>query len=126
MDFLGWIVLDIREVVSMKTIYCTIGKITLRRLLLYVGFAVLLGLAAAGCGEPLQPPDKCDVPPGDSIGYMDCGRTSSGERCAAGCGVLPGDGSPGHLLPAGCTVEIGTAAIEPALCVESCGECAAQ
>ena len=79
---------------------------------------IVLVLHVVGCGDNV-PADQCYVAPDWNVGYQDCGV----RGCVTGCGVLPQDGSPGHLLPAGCTVEIGTASTAPALCVNSCDEC---
>lgn len=81
---------------------------------------VLAGLLV-GCGESIPSPsdaDTCRVPAGWTIGYQDCGVPG----CVALCGVLPSQGD-GHLLPAGCTVEIGTSSTAPATCVSSCDDC---
>jgi hypothetical protein len=92
-------------------------KTTLFALCVVVG--MVIGFAGCG-GESLPPPaDACAVHPGDTVGYQDCGV----HGCVAGCGVLPADGGQGHLLPAGCSVEIGTSSTYAALCVNSCDEC---
>ena len=63
--------------------------------------------------------DPCAVPPGNSVSYEQCDST----YCVAVCGVLPGDGSPGHRIPDGCLVSIGTSYIHTVTCVETCQEC---
>lgn len=83
-----------------------------------LAIAILLLCAAIGCGDNV-PADQCRVPPGWDIGYQDCGTPG----CVAGCGVLPQDGSPGHLLSVGCTVQIGTSQMASAVCVASCADC---
>lgn len=94
-----------------------------RRELRLVRLAVMLGalIGCIGCGDN-TPADPCDIIPGDTIGYQQC---SANLSCVASCGVLPPDGSPGHLLPAGCHVQIGASTIVDARCVATCGECAA-
>lgn len=73
-------------------------------------------------GADAQMADACYVAPDWNVSYQDCGV----HNCVIGCGVLPQDGTPGHLLPAGCSVSIGTSTPRTAVCRSTCAECMAQ
>ena len=89
-----------------------------------ISMAVLF-VALAGCGgdDPSVVGDggSCDVPATSVVEYQDCSPT-----CVAQCGQLPDDGSPGTLLPVGCTVSIGTSQPRTAMCVRTCADCPSQ
>lgn len=86
-----------------------------------VAIGILVGLM--GCGA--EPPQAtCAVPPTSVVSFGDCHKKMSDEtECVTYCGQLPGDGSAGTTLPAGCQVQIGTSTPETGTCVASCSDC---
>ena len=99
----------------MKTVTFAAKKIV-GWILYAIALGVMLGLACCGDNAPADP---CYVAPDWNIGYSTC----DSSICVVGCGVLPQDGSPGHRLPNGCVVDVGTSDTHQVTCVESCEEC---